>query len=143
MVLTDASLLLYPLFCDIALVPGYKPRLLAVRTAADSPISSLAATQLSGLRRLFWFFTMTGLSLPFRIWFERRCDYLRVVVVKEASSSYSSSADATNIPSGSSSGSEASNSWFSIPKSYYSYWTSSTSSTTNTNSNNEKNEKET
>ena len=32
---------------------------------------------------LFWLFTFFGLTVPYRIWFKRHCDFLRVSVVKE------------------------------------------------------------
>lgn len=56
---------------------GFKPQLLAVR--------NVACVRSAGLFRLhmFWIFTMVGLTLPFRIWFSRHCDELRVTVAKE------------------------------------------------------------
>ena len=110
-------------------VPGYKPRILAV-----NPFNTrLQQTQKWPARttpklfnqRLFWFFTMIGLTFPYRVWFERHCDYLRVVIIKEVSSSYSSSPDATNVVVDNKTEGGKKSSWFSIPKSYSSYWTSS------------------
>ena len=40
---------------------------------------------------LFWLFTFCGMSLPYRIWFKRHCDSLRVTIVKETSATVSSS----------------------------------------------------
>lgn len=45
---------------------------------------------------MYWIFTLAGLTVPFRIWFARHCDELRVTVAKEtirgkaSSSSWSS-----------------------------------------------------
>ena len=61
----------------IALVPGYKPRMLAVRS-----IKGISSARIFRLH-LFWFFTFLGLTVPYRIWFKRHCDALRVIVVKE------------------------------------------------------------
>jgi hypothetical protein len=64
-------------------VRGYKPSMLAVR-----PVEGVLSTRLFRLHT-FWLFTLCGLTLPYRIWFKRRCDYLRVTVVKETSSTIS------------------------------------------------------
>ena len=61
-------------------VNGFKPRMLAVRTMEGIP-----STKLFRLH-LFWIFTCLGMSVPFRVWFARHCDVLRVTVVKETSS---------------------------------------------------------
>ena len=113
-------------------VPGYKPRILAVnpfnaRLQQQQQKWFSRSTPKLFNQRLFWFFTMIGLTFPYRVWFERHCDYLRVVIIKEASSSYSSSPDATNVVVDKKSGDGSKSSWFSIPKSYSSYWTSSSS----------------
>jgi hypothetical protein len=60
-------------------VPGYRPRMLAVRS-----IQGISSAKLFRLH-LFWFFTFCGLTVPYRIWFKRHCDSLRVIVVKETS----------------------------------------------------------
>lgn len=60
-------------------VPGYRPRMLAVRS-----IKGISSARLFRLH-LFWFFTFCGLTVPYRIWFKRHCDSLRVIVVKETS----------------------------------------------------------
>jgi hypothetical protein len=57
--------------------------MLAVR-----PVEGVLSTRLFRLHT-FWLFTLCGLTLPYRIWFKRRCDYLRVTVVKETSSTIS------------------------------------------------------
>lgn len=36
-------------------------------------------------QHLFWMFTLIGLTVPYRIWFSRHCDELRVTVAKETS----------------------------------------------------------
>jgi len=53
---------------------------LAVRTMEGVP-----STKLFRLN-LFWIFTCLGMSVPFRVWFARHCDVLRVTVAKETSS---------------------------------------------------------
>lgn len=58
-------------------VKGYKEKALAVRPT-------------KGLQKLyqiryFWFFTLLGLTVPYRIRFGKNCDELRVAVVKETS----------------------------------------------------------
>eukprot|EP00980_Cylindrotheca_fusiformis_P008000 scaffold1706_cov116-Cylindrotheca_fusiformis.AAC.3 len=60
-------------------VHGYRPNMLAVR-----PVEGVLSTRLFRLYT-FWFFTLCGLTLPYRIWFKRHCDFLRVSVVKETS----------------------------------------------------------
>jgi hypothetical protein len=74
-------------------VAGFQPRLLAVR---QRPAALLPNNENGGggigaywhkIFRLhhFWLFTLLGLTLPYRIWFGRHCDELRVTVVKETS----------------------------------------------------------
>ncbi|CAB9529576.1 reductase [Seminavis robusta] len=58
-------------------VPSFKRRLLAIR-----PVKGVPSAKLFRLNT-FWICTFLGLSLPYRIWFARRCDALRVTVVKE------------------------------------------------------------
>lgn len=67
---------------------GFRPRLLAVRPVRHAPTSS-------ALFRLhvYILFTLLGLSLPYRIWFARHCDEIRVTVVKETSDSSESNDD--------------------------------------------------
>jgi len=61
-------------------VKGFKPRMLAVR-----PVQGVSSTKLFRIH-LYWFFTLIGLTLPFRMWFSKHCDVVRVTVVKETSS---------------------------------------------------------
>ena len=56
---------------------GFKPQLLAVRN-----VDGVQSARLFRLH-MFWIFTVFGLTLPFRIWFSRHCDELRVTVAKE------------------------------------------------------------
>lgn len=58
-------------------VSGFKRRMLAIR-----PVDGVLSAKLFRLNA-FWFFTLVGLSLPYRLWFARHCDYLRVTTVKE------------------------------------------------------------
>ena len=73
-------------------VPGFKSHLLAVRATGEKLFRL----------HMFWVFTCFGLSVPFRVWFARHCDVLRVTVVKETST----------LPSSSSSFGKSSKSWF-------------------------------
>ena len=59
-------------------VEGFKSRVLAVRTTRRGPLSSRFFRL-----HLFWIFTCLGLTVPYRIWFARHCDELRVAVIKE------------------------------------------------------------
>jgi hypothetical protein len=61
-------------------ITGCKPCILAVR-----PVDGVMSTRLFRLQS-FWFCTLLGLTLPYRIWFKRRCDFLRLTIVKETSS---------------------------------------------------------
>lgn len=63
-------------------VKGYRPSMLAVRSVEGNVLS----TKLFRLN-LFWLFTIFGMTLPYRIWFKRHCEFLRVSVVKETSCS--------------------------------------------------------
>lgn len=58
-------------------MPGFKPRVLAVR-----PVEGVPSTKLFRLH-LFWIFTILGLSVPFRVWFSNHCDEIQVRIVKE------------------------------------------------------------
>jgi hypothetical protein len=51
--------------------------MLAIRPVDGAPSSKLFRLN------TFWIFTVMGMSLPYRIWFARHCDQLRVTVVKE------------------------------------------------------------
>lgn len=56
---------------------GFRPQLLAIHRSGNA-----VAARLFRLH-MFWIFTALGLTLPFRIWFARHCDELRVTVAKE------------------------------------------------------------
>jgi hypothetical protein len=56
-------------------VDGFKPRMLAVKEGQRS-------TRLFKLH-FFWIFTLLGLTVPYRTWFNNHCDELRVTIVKE------------------------------------------------------------
>ena len=58
-------------------VEGFRPKMLAVRTTIGAPKTGLVKKQ------MFWFFTLIGLTVPYRIWFSRHCDELCVTMVKE------------------------------------------------------------
>lgn len=61
-------------------VAGFKPRMLAIRPVEGVPSAKLFRSH------LFWIFTAMGLTVPYRIWFARHCDELRVAVIKETAS---------------------------------------------------------
>jgi hypothetical protein len=61
-------------------VAGFKPRMLAIRPVEGVPSAKLFRSH------LFWIFTAMGLTVPYRIWFARHCDELRVAVIKETMS---------------------------------------------------------
>ena len=52
-------------------IEGFQKHILAVKNGNSSS------------RLMFWFYTLLGLSYPFRIWLDRQCDELRVAVAKE------------------------------------------------------------
>lgn len=60
---------------------GFKPEVLAVGSIEGVPSPKLFRLH------MFWIFTCIGMTVPYRIWFTRHCDYLRVSVVKETSNS--------------------------------------------------------
>jgi len=62
-------------------VAGYRPRLLVTRFTSLSHNRDYTK-QLVRLS-VFWVFTCLGLTVPYRVWFKRHCDFLRVTVVKE------------------------------------------------------------
>eukprot|EP00934_Nitzschia_sp_Nitz4_P007814 Nitzschia sp. Nitz4//scaffold13_size275219//196144//197684//NITZ4_000898-RA/size275219-augustus-gene-0.272-mRNA-1//-1//CDS//3329536086//7804//frame0 len=72
-------------FCTEIEVKGYRPTVLAVRAIEGVPSAKLFNLH------VFWIFTLLGLTFPYRIWFKRHCDSLRVSVVKETISLSSSS----------------------------------------------------
>ena len=61
-------------------VAGYRPRLWVSQN--DGHSASHRFARLS----VFWAFTCIGWTVPYRIWFKRHCDFLRVTVVKETTS---------------------------------------------------------
>lgn len=65
---------------------------------AIRPVQGVSSVKLFRLST-FWIFTVMGLSLPYRIWFARHCDALRVTVVKEAYAIGKSSSFAGWFPS--------------------------------------------
>ena len=67
-------------------VDGFRPKLLAVR-----PVR-LGAHKVSAAlfrQHIYILSTLLGLSLPFRIWFAKHCDEIRVTVVKETCNTHS------------------------------------------------------
>eukprot|EP00804_Cyclotella_cryptica_P030384 CCRYP_011913-RA/>CCRYP_011913-RA protein AED:0.28 eAED:0.28 QI:1163/1/1/1/0.5/0.6/5/1307/309 len=64
-------------------VPGFCPKLLAVRPVPRARHISASLFCL----HVYYLFTLLGLSLPYRIWFAKHCDEIRVSVVKETSDS--------------------------------------------------------
>lgn len=61
---------------------GFRPKLLAVR-----PMRHAATSAAIFRLHIYILFTLLGLSLPYRIWFAKHCDEIRVTVVKETSES--------------------------------------------------------
>lgn len=61
-------------------------------------------------QHVYVFFTLLGMSLPYRIWFARHCDEIRVTVVKETSIGESGSAKDAKKDAV-----EKSSSWFPLP----------------------------
>mmetsp|Transcript_5221 Transcript_5221/g.11563 ORF Transcript_5221/g.11563 Transcript_5221/m.11563 type:complete len:406 (-) Transcript_5221:570-1787(-) len=57
-------------------VAGYRPRLLARNYSTPSKKRLFRLS-------VFWMFTCIGLTVPYRVWFKRHCDFIRVTVVKE------------------------------------------------------------
>lgn len=58
---------------------GFRPKLLAVRPVRRASYLSSALFR----QHVYVLFTLLGLSLPYRIWFAKHCDEVRVTVVKE------------------------------------------------------------
>eukprot|EP00571_Detonula_confervacea_P004458 CAMPEP_0172323334 /NCGR_PEP_ID=MMETSP1058-20130122/48462_1 /TAXON_ID=83371 /ORGANISM="Detonula confervacea, Strain CCMP 353" /LENGTH=624 /DNA_ID=CAMNT_0013039305 /DNA_START=156 /DNA_END=2030 /DNA_ORIENTATION=+ len=67
-------------------VEGFRPKLLAVRPVRRASNISAALFR----QHIYVLFTLLGLSLPYRIWFAKHCDEIRVAVVKETSNAESS-----------------------------------------------------
>ena len=68
---------------------GFRSKLLAVRPVQRVGLSHISAALFR--QSIYIIFTLLGLSLPFRIWFAKHCDEIRVTVMKETSSRKSSS----------------------------------------------------
>lgn len=66
-------------------VDGYRPRLLIVRAPSGENHRKHASHKLARLS-VFWAFTCLGWTVPYRVWFKRHCDFLRVTLVKETTS---------------------------------------------------------
>merc|ERR1712224_1165942 len=66
-------------------VSGYQPRLLAIRSSSHSLSLQKNRSYLNKVFRLsvFWIFTFLGMTVPYRIFFKRHCDFVRVTLVKE------------------------------------------------------------
>jgi len=60
-------------------VEGFRSKLLAVRPVRRASNISAALFR----QHIYVLFTLLGLSLPYRIWFAKHCDEIRVTVVKE------------------------------------------------------------
>ncbi|GAX23382.1 hypothetical protein FisN_15Lh098 [Fistulifera solaris] len=71
-------------FATNIVIPGFKPRLLAIRHRLDESLRARMALHFVSLP-WFWCFTLLGLTAPYRFWFDDQCDELRVSVVKETS----------------------------------------------------------
>lgn len=92
-------------------VDGFRPKLLAVRPVRRIRGSKRIIPSAALFRQhVYIFFTLLGLSLPYRIWFARHCDEIRVTVVKETSIEESRSAKDTKRDVV-----EKSSSWFPLP----------------------------
>ena len=64
-------------FSTMITVDGFKSKALAVKPVLGVPSSKLFRLN------LFWAFTLFGLTVPYRVWFARHCDELRVTIIKE------------------------------------------------------------
>ena len=92
-------------------VDGFRPKLLAVRPVRRIRGSKRIIPSAALFRQhVYILFTLLGLSLPYRIWFARHCDEIRVTVVKETSIEESRSAKDTKKDTV-----EKSSSWFPLP----------------------------
>ena len=78
-------------------VAGYRRRVLVANPIQNVGSSDPAGenenrkTKIDLKRKLgrlsvFWIFTCLGLTVPYRVWFKRQCDFLRVTIVKETKS---------------------------------------------------------
>lgn len=64
-------------------VAGYRPRLLVMGSRSLSRDESIPYAKQFFRLSMFWIVTALGLTVPYRIWFKRHCDFVRVTVVKE------------------------------------------------------------
>jgi hypothetical protein len=72
----------YAEFATSIEVEGFRPKLLAVRPVRRaSHISAVLFRQ-----HIYILFTLLGLSLPYRIWFAKHCDEVKVTILKETGS---------------------------------------------------------
>ena len=73
---------MYAEFATSIEVEGFRPKLLAVRPVRRaSHISAVLFRQ-----HIYILFTLLGLSLPYRIWFAKHCDEVKVTILKETGS---------------------------------------------------------
>ena len=68
-------------------IPGYRPKVLAavgsILRSTTETNSTAPEQQIAFRLSFFWIFTLLGLTVPYRLWFDRRCDEFRVSVIKE------------------------------------------------------------
>jgi len=64
-------------------VAGYRPRLLVIRSPLSHNDDKIDYKRWFARLPVFWLFTCLGLTVPYRVWFKRHCELLRVTVVKE------------------------------------------------------------
>ena len=62
-------------------VKGLKPRVLVAVRRQQPKGRHLLVSSFFRLH-FFWLFTLLGLTVPYRIWFSRHCDQVRVTVIK-------------------------------------------------------------
>ena len=121
-------------------VEGFRSKLLAVRpvllhhraasTTTTTTSSSSSKKQLFSAANIFFrqhiylVVTLLGLSLPYRIWFARHCDEIRVTVVKETCIEDSRSSTTTTSETSDKSIDKSSSSWF-LPTTWGFGWGSS------------------
>ena len=63
---------------------GFRPKLLVVRPLRTGKKFNISAALFR--QHIYILATLLGLSLPYRIWFGKHCDEIRVTIVKETSS---------------------------------------------------------
>ena len=109
-------------------IPGFHPRLLVLRPNSprhnndnkkqpkpqqqrnnNNKINNKRWSPSMGIALQFWFFTLLGLTVPYRMWLARQCDEIRVTVVKEIFADQQPSVSTTMSSSSSSSSSNNSN----------------------------------